>query len=153
MNLSISIITPKNRPKPLNNKAREAGITIEFRHGNASNMPFEANAFDFIVCVAAFKNFTEPVQAIAEMHRVLKPGGQALISDLRGDASSANIRTLVNNMGLNPVNKFITKWTFKNTLLKNAYTKPQIQQFVSQTNFASLDIHEDNVSMEIWLRK
>ena len=134
-------------------KAREAGVTIEFHHGNASNMPFEANMFDFIVCVAAFKNFTEPVQAIAEMHRVLKPGGQALINDLRGDASSADIRTLVNNMGLNPVNKFITKWTFKNILLKNAYTKPAIQQFVSQTDFTNLDIHEDNVSMEIWLGK
>jgi len=134
-------------------KAQEAGVTVEFRHGNASNMPFEANTFDFIVCVAAFKNFTEPVQAIAEMHRVLKPGGKALINDLRGDATLAEISTLVGNMNLNPINRFMTKWTFKHILLKNAYTKTEIQQFVSQTDFASLEIREDNVGMEIWLGK
>ena len=134
-------------------KAQEAGVTVEFRHGNASNMPFEANTFDFVVCVAAFKNFTEPVPAIGEIHRVLKPGGKALISDLRGDTSAADIKTLVNNMDLNPINKLITRWTFKYILLKNAYTKTEIQQFVSQTDFASVEIHEDNVSMEIWLGK
>jgi ubiquinone/menaquinone biosynthesis C-methylase UbiE len=134
-------------------KAQEAGVMVEFRHGNASNMPFEANTFDFVVCVAAFKNFTEPVPAIAEMYRVLKPDGKALISDLRGDATLADIKTLVDNMGLNPINKFMTKWTFKYFLLKNAYTKTEIQQFVSQTDFASLEIQEDNVSMAIWLGK
>jgi len=134
-------------------KATEAGVTVDFRHGSASDMPFEANAFDFVVCVAAFKNFSEPVQAIREMHRVLKPGGQALINDLRRDASSEDIRALVEGMGLNPVNKFMTKWTFKHILLRNAYTEREIRQFVSQTDFASLDIRQDNVSMEIWLGK
>lgn len=134
-------------------KAQEAGVKVEFRQGNASDMPFGANTYDFVVCVAAFKNFTEPVQAINEIHRVLKPGGKALINDLRGDASPADIKTLVNSMDLNPVNRLMTKWTFKHVLLKNAYTETEIRQFVSQTDFASLEIHEDNVSMEIWLGK
>lgn len=72
---------------------------------------------------------------------------------MSGDASAADIKTLVNSMNLNPVNKLMTKWTFKYFLLKNAYPKLAIEQFVSQTDFASLEIHEDNVSMEIWLGK
>src|SRR5262245_1386668 len=52
-------------------KAREAKVSVEFQHGNASSMPFAAEMFDFVVCRAAFKNFTEPVRAIQEMHRVL----------------------------------------------------------------------------------
>jgi ubiquinone/menaquinone biosynthesis C-methylase UbiE len=149
----VGLDISKSFVKIAQTKAQEAGVTVEFRHGNASKMPFEANMFDFVVCVAAFKNFTEPVQAIGEIYRVLKPGGKALINDLRGDASLADIKTLVNHMDLNPANRFITKWTFKHILLKNAYTKTEIQQFVSQTDFASLEIHEDNVSMEIWLGK
>ena len=43
--------------------AREARVNVDFRHGNASEMPFADNTFDFIICVAAFKNFTEPVEA------------------------------------------------------------------------------------------
>src|SRR5262249_40437064 len=66
--------------------ATNAGVAVEFQQGNASNMPFPAASFDFIVCQAAFKNFSEPVQALAEMHRVLRPGGKALILDLRPDA-------------------------------------------------------------------
>ena len=44
--------------------AKAAGVAIDFRQGNASEMPLAANLFDFVVCVAAFKNFTEPVAAI-----------------------------------------------------------------------------------------
>jgi ubiquinone/menaquinone biosynthesis C-methylase UbiE len=134
-------------------KARQAGVTAEFRHGNASDMPFDADTFDFIVCRAAFKNFTEPVEAIREMHRVLKPGGKALIIDLRGDASPEEIDAAVNSMGLSWINRLLTKWTFKQVLLKNAYTKKQIQQFVSQTNFGKCEIRGDTIGMEIWLEK
>jgi ubiquinone/menaquinone biosynthesis C-methylase UbiE len=134
-------------------KAREAGVTVDLRHGNASEMPLESDAFDFVVCVAAFKNFTEPVEALREMHRVLAPGGVALISDLRGDATMPDIEDVVDGMGLNPVNKFITRWTFRSFLLKNAYTRAEMEQLVAQTDFTEVEIREDNVGMEVWLHK
>ena len=43
--------------------------------------------FDFLLCRAAFKNFGQPVRALQEMCRVLKPGGRGLIIDLRHGAS------------------------------------------------------------------
>src|ERR1700677_1368911 len=71
--------------------AAQADVRVDFRRGNASNMPLGNEAFDFILCRAAFKNFSEPTRALAEMHRVLKPGGHALIIDLRRDASKESI--------------------------------------------------------------
>jgi ubiquinone/menaquinone biosynthesis C-methylase UbiE len=134
-------------------RARQAGVIAEFRHGNASDMPFDADTFDFIVCRAAFKNFTEPVQAIREMHRVLRPGGKALIIDLRGDASPKDINAAVDSMGLSWINRLLTNWTFKHVLLKNAYTRGEIERFVSQTNFGTCEIRADAIGMEIWLEK
>ncbi len=134
-------------------KARRAGVSAEFLHGNASDMPLEADRFDFIICRAAFKNFTEPVEAIREMYRVLKPGGKALIVDLRGDASLEEINAMVDTMGLNRINALLTRWTFKYFLLKNAYTKEQIQAFVAQTHFGDCEIHTDLVGMQIRLEK
>jgi ubiquinone/menaquinone biosynthesis C-methylase UbiE len=134
-------------------RARQARVDAEFLHGNASDMPLEANRFDFIVCRAAFKNFSEPVEAIREMYRVLKPGGKALIIDLRGDASLEEINAMVDAMGLNRINAFMTRWTFKHFLLKNAYTKEQIQAFAAQTHFGDCEIHTDLVGMQIWLEK
>src|SRR5262245_22468849 len=65
--------------------ARKAGVAVDVRQGNASRMPFADAAFDFIVCTAAFKNFSDPIGALDEMHRVLRPGGAASIIDLRKD--------------------------------------------------------------------
>jgi ubiquinone/menaquinone biosynthesis C-methylase UbiE len=134
-------------------KAREAGVAVDFQRGNASNLPFEAGSFDFIICRAAFKNFTEPVEALREMYRVLRPGGKATIHDLRRDASLEDIDAEVSSMGLNWLNKLLTKWTFRTMLLKNAYTRAEIQQFLTQTDFARYDIRENKVGMEIWMEK
>ncbi len=134
-------------------KAREAGVTVNFRQGNASAMPFADDSFDFTICKAAFKNFSEPVEAIREMYRVLKPKGQALISDLRRDASHAEIDAHVDTMGLGLVNRLLTKWTFRTTLLKNAYTAGEIRRMVALTEFGACEIVQDAISMEVWLAK
>ena len=133
--------------------ARQAGVQVDFRHGNASDMPFASETFDFIICTAAFKNFTQPVQAIAEMYRVLRPGGQALIVDLRRDASRTAVDRMVDEMGQNRINTFFTRWAFRVMLLKNAYTQDEIRQFVSQTKFRKCEIRGDAIGMEIWLTK
>lgn len=133
--------------------ARQANVQVDFRQGNASDMPFADEMFDFIICTAAFKNFTQPVQAIAEMQRVLRPGGQALIVDLRRDASRADIDRMVKDMRLNPINSLMTHGAFRLMLLKSAYTPEEIRQFVKQTLFRQCDIHTDTVGMEIWLTK
>src|SRR6266550_1967686 len=80
--------------------AAKAGVKVDFNHGNAADMPFDDNSFDFATCVAAFKNFTQPVQALNEFHRVLKVGGTALIVDLRRDASIEDIDQEVKKMKL-----------------------------------------------------
>jgi ubiquinone/menaquinone biosynthesis C-methylase UbiE len=131
----------------------EAGVDVDFRHGNAANMPFENKSFDFLLCRAAFKNFSEPVRALQEMHRVLKPGGRALIIDLRRDASRDSVRTAVDGMRLGRVNAAITKLTFRFMLLKRAYTKKEFEHFLSQTEFGSVEIKEDLTGLELLLQR
>src|SRR5260370_282479 len=48
--------------------ARQAGVSVDFRQGDAAVMPFEADSFDLIVCQAAFKNFIHPASALDEMY-------------------------------------------------------------------------------------
>ena len=45
-------------------------------------MPFGEDVFDCIYCRATFKNFSDPAVALNKLHRVLKPGGEAVIIDL-----------------------------------------------------------------------
>jgi len=135
-------------------KAREAAVDVDFRLGNASHMPLADDLFDFIVCSAAFKNFSEPVQALDEMFRVLKPGGKVLIIDLRPDASIEVIDTHIKeDLALTGMNFLLTKWAFKLMLLKRAYTKDEIRQFASQSKFRTCTIDDDAIGMNIYLEK
>ncbi|SRR5579872_2514090 len=131
--------------------ASEAGVEVDFRHGNASNMPFDDKSFDFLLCRAAFKNFSEPVRALREMYRVLKPGGRALIIDLRKDAPPASVSQAVDEMRLGAVNTIITKLTFRFMLLKRAYTRAEFEQMVAETEFESIHIKEDRLGLEVML--
>jgi ubiquinone/menaquinone biosynthesis C-methylase UbiE len=133
--------------------AEKANVQIDFRLGNASNMPFGDRTFDFLLCRAAFKNFSEPKRALEEMYRVLKPGGRALIIDLRRDASRESINQTVNDMHLGGVNAIITKLTFRFMLLKRAYTTPEFEAMIAQTGFREAVIRENLTGLEILLSK
>jgi ubiquinone/menaquinone biosynthesis C-methylase UbiE len=130
-----------------------AGLEVEFRHGNAAAVPYPADSFDFIVCRAAFKNFSDPVGALGEMHRVLRLGGQALIIDMRNDASNAAIDATVGDMKLGRVNALITRAIFKYSLRKRAYSKVDMLRMAAATPFGSAEIREEALGFEVWLRK
>jgi ubiquinone/menaquinone biosynthesis C-methylase UbiE len=133
--------------------ARKAGVSVDFRHGDAAHMPFPDGSFDFVVCRAAFKNFSDPVGAINEMHRVLMAGGQASIIDLRKDASLTDIDDEVAGMHLSALNAKLTKWTFRHLLLKSAYTREAIDAMVSQSRFTSGEVLQDGIGFELRLAK
>jgi ubiquinone/menaquinone biosynthesis C-methylase UbiE len=133
--------------------AEKAGYKIDFRKGNASAMPFKDATFDFTFCQAAFKNFSEPVKAISEMYRVLKPGGTAVIADMRRDASTVDIEQEVKGMGLDPLNRFFVKWTFDHMLLKSAYSIDQMKSMVAQTPFGTCSVDVKGVGFMVWLEK
>ena len=133
--------------------AFEAGVKVDFRQGDAANMPFEDKSFEFLLCRAAFKNFTQPVGALQEMYRVLKPGGRALIIDLRKDASRESIDEAVERMHVGAMNAFITKLTFRFVLLKRAYTKAEFERLLAQTRFEHVSIAEDLIGLELALER
>jgi ubiquinone/menaquinone biosynthesis C-methylase UbiE len=133
--------------------ASEAGVMVDFRQGNVAEMPFDDNRFDLIVCRAAFKNFTEPVRALAEMRRVLAAGGRALIIDLRRDTPQQTVNQHVDQMGLGAASAVMTKLTFRFMLLKRAYTRGEFERFIEQSGFRPAEIQEEPIGFEIWLTK
>jgi ubiquinone/menaquinone biosynthesis C-methylase UbiE len=134
-------------------QAAKAHVSVEFLEGSASSLPFPARSFDFVVCRAAFKNFAKPDEALHEMSRVLRPGGRALIIDLKADATPDAIREHIDAMGLSTVNRILTRLVFKTMLLKRAYTREQFRQMLWEINFNNVEINEDAMGFEIWLTK
>ena len=54
---------------------------IDFVLADATEIPFEANSFDVVTISFGLRNVEEPKAALAEMFRVLKPGGRLVICE------------------------------------------------------------------------
>lgn len=135
------------------NNAAQAGVTATFQVGNASSMPFPSQSFDYVLCRAAFKNFTEPVRAMEEMYRVLKPGGRALIIDLRGDAPMQAVEQEIDKANVGVITRNMNKLIFRFMLLKRAYTRTQFERFAAETSFRKAVIQEFPMVFEVEMKK
>jgi ubiquinone/menaquinone biosynthesis C-methylase UbiE len=133
--------------------AARAGVEVEFRQGDAAAIPYPAESFDFIVCRAAFKNFSDPVGALSEMHRVLRPGGEALVIDMRKDASNAAIDGAVAQMNVGRMDAFFIRAVFKHSLRKRAYSRADFTRMAAATPFGETEIAEAPLGYEVHLRK
>lgn len=133
--------------------AQKEGVRANFMHGSASDLPLAADTFDLVVCRAAFKNFSEPLRAINETHRVLKPGAEALIIDLCKDSSWKEIVAYVDGLKLSRTSAFMTKFTFKHMLLKRAYTEESMRALAARSEFGSCEIKRNAVGMEVRFRR
>lgn len=133
--------------------AADAGVNAYFLQGNAAELPIETSSLDFVVCRAAFKNFTEPVKAMREMLRVLSPGGTALLIDMRRDVSMDEIKRYVGGMGLSWWNRTITNFTFKHMLIKRAYPLDEIRRMATEAGWSNVQISATSLGFEASVQK
>jgi len=133
-------------------EAKRAGVWADFRQGDAAHLPCNDNDFDLIVCRAAFKNFGDPVGAIREMHRVLKPGGTAHIIDMRKDATDKDIAREVAGMKMGSLMALTTRYILRD-LRKRAYTREAFEEMIAETPFGHGDIQADGIGFEVTLKK
>lgn len=63
-------------------RKRQAGNPlIEFVQADAMQLPFDDDSFDAATISYGLRNISDPRQALAEMHRVVKPGGRVVVNE------------------------------------------------------------------------
>jgi SAM-dependent methyltransferase len=63
-------------------QAAEARPDLDFVAGRAEALPFPDASFDAVLCECVLSTLDDPGRALAEMARVLRPDGAALLSDV-----------------------------------------------------------------------
>ncbi len=66
----------KNMLSIAEEKNKEYNIKqLDFIHGNAMDLPFESNSFDYVTIGFGLRNVPDYLTVLKEMYRVVKPGG------------------------------------------------------------------------------
>lgn len=133
--------------------AAQANVSCEFKQGNASALPIANGEIDFVICTAAFKNFKEPLNALNEMYRILRPQGMALIADMNHAATNQDINDEIAASGMTGFDRLFVKAAFKTFLKGGAYTKEGFETLIRQTGFSRYHVIKQGIGLQVWLFK
>src|SRR5450756_679336 len=73
-------------------KAQDRGQYIWYDQADMAKLPYENRTFDMVVSITALEFAADPLLALMEMARVLRPGGKLVVGVLNNDSPWADAR-------------------------------------------------------------
>ena len=110
--------------------------------GSAEDLPFDDSSFDNVFCSFVWRNVSDTNKALAEVYRVLKPGGKFILLDITRPKNS--FLRLLHKIGTFKVLHLIGLFTFNlkeyRFLYKSLDFYPQPEEHLKKDNFTDLKI-------------
>ena len=110
--------------------------------GSAEDLPFDDNSFDNVFCSFVWRNVSDTNKALAEVHRVLKPGGKFILLDMTRPKNS--FLRMLHKIGTFKVLHLIGLFTFNlkeyRFLYKSLDFYPQPEEHLNKDNFKDFKI-------------
>ncbi|HEX2946486.1 MAG TPA: methyltransferase domain-containing protein [Clostridia bacterium] len=114
--------------KELNKKAVRGGLAnIRTVEGDGCDMPLEDESVDLVCTNMFLHHVEEPLLAIKEMYRVLKPGGRVYLADLKEHSNvefKDRMHDIWQGFSQNRVREWFAECGFKNIQIESVNKKP-----------------------------
>lgn len=114
--------------------------------GTVLALPFEDRRFDHVISASSLHEWADPVTALTEMHRVLRPGGRYVVSDLRRDVDRTTFQFMKANIAADMRPGFRTS-------IRSAYVRSEVEEFLRGTALATAVVTEVQMGIVITGRK
>lgn len=119
----------------------------EYREGNAMALPLEDSSVDHAFSNGSLHEWEDPGAVVAEIYRVLKPGGRLFISDLKRNLNPL-ILMMMRLLTKGPVMKAGLM-----TSVRAAYIPDELRHLMERSPFTEFDVSSGAFGMEIRARK
>lgn len=136
----------------INAAAQGLAPRLDFRLGDAGALQEAGASFDFAVSSLSLHHWSNPHQALDEIYRILAPGGQLLLFDLRRDSRRVFLWLLifVQNVVLPSAIRRIGEPTGS---LLASYTLPELGELLGKSQFEEWKVEGGPVYAFAWARK
>lgn len=126
---------------------------VHFEVGNAANLRFRSESFDWVVSTGMLHVLRDPASVLRECWRVLKPGQEAWIYDPARVSSQVNVAEW--KASLNSFERHMYRFLplFARLNPPRSYTREQVEEWVGRTSFKNYSIEEHGEEIKIRLRK
>jgi ubiquinone/menaquinone biosynthesis C-methylase UbiE len=106
----------------------------------AEALPFAAGGFDLAVCLSSIRHVRDRARALAELRRVVRPGGAAWIVELDPDADRARCDAHAHGLGAAPL-----RWAFRPLVVRTAPAAAAIAGVARAAGWRVEDVTPDPV--------
>ncbi len=118
---------------------RKQGVAnCTFQLGNAMNIPFADGRFDVVVSVGSIKHWPNPERGLTEIHRVLAPGGWAVVSETDKEASPDAIRTFAARFYRMIIPQPVLVWGLRQIIFGRSLARKDAADFARKAGFRNI---------------
>ncbi|MEV4917636.1 class I SAM-dependent methyltransferase [Streptomyces tirandamycinicus] len=114
--------------------------------GTVLALPFADHRFDHAISASSLHEWADPVTALSEMHRVLRPGGRYCVSDLRRDVDRTTFQFMKANIAADMRPGFRTS-------IRSSYVKSEVEEILRGTALETAVVTEVQMGIVITGRK
>ncbi|HMK47754.1 MAG TPA: class I SAM-dependent methyltransferase [Methanocella sp.] len=121
---------------------------VEFRQGSADTIPFSDREFDLAISTLSFHHWKEPEQALDEIYRVLREGGEAWIYDVPRHLSPTAFAIMKQRYG------FFRAWAFRlHAFTEPFYMESEVNTMAAESRFKKHELRHTEMTYRLILYK
>lgn len=126
--------------------ARRLEPAVEWRQGDAMNLPFDPASFDVVLCQAGLMFVPDRVEAVSEMRRVLGPSGRLAVQVFAAsEGQDAFAEVIERHAGSAVADRYLAPWSLRDpdellAIVRDAgFENPHLSVEPGWTLFPSID--------------
>jgi ubiquinone/menaquinone biosynthesis C-methylase UbiE len=130
-------------------RAAKKGLSnLDFRPGNAGELPFGDREFDLVISTLSFHHWKEPEAALGEIYRVLREGGEAWIYDIPRKVNPRVWDDMKKHYGF-----FVSMFMHLHTFTEPFYDEKRLAEIALGTQFRKFEIDYNQLTYRLRLYK